>query len=227
VHAFHYQQNAKGFIVSCSRDFLNGMTAENAALAEARQRLLACCGSPLEGDTDRIEQVCLMLSDYAGHPVGGPGLEARYIFYHLWLLLRRSSGLPDKGGPQSASTEILLFNRFRGILEDSFRYSEGTDYGANLRKTAEYFSARLDVSVFQLNKCSRQVAGMTANELIKQTLLAEATRLLIYTAIPVKDISDFLGYSNSSHFIRFFKLERGLAPDAFRNANTIFTRLQS
>jgi AraC family transcriptional activator of pobA len=227
VHTFHYEPDAKGFIISCSRDFLNAMTQESPMLAEARQQLRACCGTPIDADPHRVEQVCSTLSDYTRHSASRAGLEARYLFYHLWLLLRRSTGCgsPGNSEPRNNSTEFLLFDRFRRSLEESFHYSNAAgDAGFVIRKTAEYYATKLDVSVFQLNRCIRHVAGKSANELIKETLLAEATRLLLYTAIPVKEISSFLGYSNSSHFIRFFKLERGLAPDAFRNANTIFAQ---
>ena len=47
-------------------------------------------------------------------------------------------------------------------------------------------------------------------------MLEQATRLLLYTTRPVKDISFLVGYSNASHFARFFKQRRGITPEAFR-----------
>jgi len=40
-------------------------------------------------------------------------------------------------------------------------------------------------------------------------MLEQATRLLLYTNTPVKDISFLVGYSNASHFARFFSSGEG------------------
>jgi AraC family transcriptional activator of pobA len=44
----------------------------------------------------------------------------------------------------------------------------------------------------------------------------EARRYLIYTSMPVKDVSDALGFSDPAYFTRFFKRQTGSAPIAFR-----------
>ena len=56
VHAFHYEAFAKGFIISLSRDFLNGMTGCNPLLAAGYQRLSNCRGAALTGDTRRLRR---------------------------------------------------------------------------------------------------------------------------------------------------------------------------
>jgi AraC family transcriptional regulator, transcriptional activator of pobA len=47
--------------------------------------------------------------------------------------------------------------------------------------------------------------------------LEQATRLLLYTTLPMKEISFLLGYSHASHFTRFFKQRRGTTPETFRS----------
>jgi AraC family transcriptional activator of pobA len=228
VHAFHYEASAKGFIISLSRDFLNGMTRSNPLLAAAYQRLSNCRGAALTGDTRRLEMLCSMLVDYSRQGSGSASLEASYLFYHLWLLLDRVVRPEGMGrGEEDDAKEFDLFDRLRSTIEEHFRYGLNDQMTGDIhqkRRTAEYFATLLNVSLFQLNRCAQRAVGNSVSELIKEALLAEATRLLLYTNIPVKDVSDFLGYSNSSHFIRFFKREVGTAPDAFRSANTMFTR---
>jgi AraC family transcriptional activator of pobA len=62
------------------------------------------------------------------------------------------------------------------------------------------------------------VCGCSARDLIHTAILEQATRLLLYTTRPVKEISYLLGYSQASHFTRFFKQRRaGTTPEAFRS----------
>jgi AraC-like DNA-binding protein len=60
------------------------------------------------------------------------------------------------------------------------------------------------------------VSGASARELIHAAVLEQATRLLLYSSKPVKEISFLLGYSHASHFARFFKQRRGTTPEIFR-----------
>lgn len=228
VHSFDYEPATRGFIISISRDFLNGMTQANPLLAASHQRLSQCRGETINGDLRRLEMICSMLTDYSPQGNGSASLEASYLFYHFWLLLDRMVARDlALGNDLGRSRELDLFDRLRSSIEEQFRFSEDEQAVGEARKTrrtVDYFASQLGVSVFQLNNCAQRAVGKSVSELIREATLAEATRLLLYTDIPIKDISDFLGYSSSSHFIRFFKRAVEQAPDAFRQRNTIFAR---
>jgi YesN/AraC family two-component response regulator len=58
--------------------------------------------------------------------------------------------------------------------------------------------------------------GKTVSELINEQIILEAKRHLLATSNQIKEIADQLGYEDHSYFIRFFKQQTGLSPDAFR-----------
>jgi AraC family transcriptional activator of pobA len=59
------------------------------------------------------------------------------------------------------------------------------------------------------------VSGVTAGHLIRQRVLTEAKRQLVFTSQPIHEISYDLGFADPSHFARFFR-KQPPPPRAFR-----------
>ena len=51
---------------------------------------------------------------------------------------------------------------------------------------------------------------MTAGHLIRQRVLTEAKRALVFTGQPIHEISYDLGFADPSHFARFFRKQTGI-----------------
>jgi AraC family transcriptional activator of pobA len=80
----------------------------------------------------------------------------------------------------------------------------------------DFYASSLGISAAHLNALCRQLTGDSALALIHARMGLEARRYLIYTSMPVKDISDALGFSDPAYFTRFFKRQTGSAPIEFR-----------
>jgi AraC-like DNA-binding protein len=74
----------------------------------------------------------------------------------------------------------------------------------------------MNLSFYQLNEITRTAVGKTASAMIVEYIVLEAKRYLLASPNQVKEIADYLGYEDPSYFIRFFKKQTGLSPDAFR-----------
>lgn len=83
-------------------------------------------------------------------------------------------------------------------------------------KQVSQYAGFMNLSPYQLNSISREVAGKPVSEIINEQIILEAKRYLLATSSQVKDIADHLGYVDPSYFIRFFKKQTGYSPDAFR-----------
>jgi AraC family transcriptional regulator, transcriptional activator of pobA len=84
------------------------------------------------------------------------------------------------------------------------------------QKQVSTYAGMLNLSVFQLNKITRETVDKPASELINEQIILEAKRYLLATSYQVKDIADQLGYEDISYFIRFYKKHTGITPEAFR-----------
>ena len=100
-----------------------------------------------------------------------------------------------------------LVRQFNLLVEENFRNQHSVSfYASQLNKSPKTLS-----NVFALyNK-------RTPSQIIKERLVTEAKRLLIYTELSIKEIAHELGYDEIAHFSNFFKKNTGFAPGLFRS----------
>jgi AraC family transcriptional regulator, transcriptional activator of pobA len=80
-----------------------------------------------------------------------------------------------------------------------------------------FYAEKLGMTVDRLNDHVKRATGVTAGHLIRQRLLTEAKRALVFTTQPIQDIAEELAFSDPSHFARFFRKQTGTTPHEFRD----------
>ena len=103
--------------------------------------------------------------------------------------------------PADATVEAL-----RRLVEDHFR-SE---------RQIGFYAGRLAMTPDRLNDHVKRAIGVTAGHLIRQRVLTEAKRQLVFTTQAVHEIAYDLAFADPSHFARFFRQQTGTTPQAFR-----------
>jgi AraC-like DNA-binding protein len=86
-----------------------------------------------------------------------------------------------------------------------------------IRKTVQDYAEMLHISADHLSKTMKAVTGKTAHSFIMERVLLEAKKLLLYSDLTVAEIADYLGYSEPTHFGRFFRRYTGDSPLQWRN----------
>jgi AraC family transcriptional activator of pobA len=79
-----------------------------------------------------------------------------------------------------------------------------------------FYADKLAMTPDRLNDHVKRATGVTAGHLIRQRVLTEAKRQLIFTAQPIHEIAYDLAFSDPSHFARFFRKQTGTTPQDFR-----------
>lgn len=103
-------------------------------------------------------------------------------------------------------TETRLFKDFSLLVEQNFRKMHAvTDY-AN----------RLGISPKSISKHFQKMGAKTPSDFIKNRILLEAKRLLIYTDKTVKEIAFELGFNDPAYFTRFFTKAISKSPLQFK-----------
>jgi AraC family transcriptional activator of pobA len=220
VHQFVYSPGATGSALSFSADFTTGLSSVEGATNAAVLRLTS----------DRIiipqsqAQIAALqgLVDLLTEKVASVHRNRRDVLRYLFscILLELDAAVADRGGgdgARAASNDADLFRRYRDIIHGTIGIIGVSDDSKPEAHTVETFAMRLSTTPYALNVACQSVYGCPAREVIQNAILEQATRLLLYTTRPVKEISFLLGYSHASHFARFFKQRRGSSPEAFRN----------
>jgi AraC family transcriptional regulator, transcriptional activator of pobA len=79
-----------------------------------------------------------------------------------------------------------------------------------------FYAKELAISASQLNHIMSTYLNQSISDLVRERLLLEAKRLLIYTTLSIFEISMELGFNDDSYFARFFKKNTGQTPEQFR-----------
>jgi AraC family transcriptional activator of pobA len=97
--------------------------------------------------------------------------------------------------------------RLRAVVDEFFRQE----------RLLGFYAEKLGMTVDRLNDHVKRATGVTAGHLIRQRVLIEAKRRLAFTAQQIHDIAEELGFTDASHFARFFRKQTGTTPHEFRD----------
>lgn len=103
---------------------------------------------------------------------------------------------------------------FRKLVEIHFK---------ELKRTSDY-AKKLTITANYLNALVKEKLDISAENFIQNRVILEAERLLLNTDLSVTEISFELGFSDKSHFGKYFKKLKQESPNQFRKkmqANTI------
>ncbi|AXK37493.1 AraC family transcriptional regulator [Streptomyces armeniacus] len=134
---------------------------------------------------------------------------------YLHILLVRAGRLPGAGGQrpvryagQHPGAATDLSRRFAQLLNRSAPAVAGT--------SVREWAAELGVSVGYLNEAVKSATGRTPGQLIRQSQVLEAKRLLASTELTVGRVAREVGFTDAAYFCRFFRRETGMSPGEFR-----------
>ncbi len=103
-------------------------------------------------------------------------------------------------------TETRLFKDFSLLVEQNFK---------TMHSVTEYAN-RLGFSPKSITKHFQKLGAKTPSDFIKNRILLEAKRLLIYTDKTVKEIAFELGFNDPAYFTRFFTKAISRSPLQFK-----------
>lgn len=107
----------------------------------------------------------------------------------------------------SINSDVEFARTFSQLVE--WNYS-------NFHSVADY-AKLIHISPKALSKRLSKFSKVPPNDIIKNRILLEAKRLLVYTELSIKEISNKLGYEDYSYFIRLFSKQTGSSPQNFRS----------
>ena len=128
----------------------------------------------------------------------------RSILYNILIQINRK--FIEQYGLSDNLFQNNLSLQFKQLLEAKIR-----DY-----QRVEDYAAFLKISRAHLNNISKKTFGLPVSVLIKEKLLTEIKRELLFTNKSIKEISFEMNFSDISNFIRFFKKHTGINPNEYR-----------
>jgi len=126
----------------------------------------------------------------------------QHLLYPLLILMHRYSTTSIKKQDYQQNQYIQFVN----LLEEHYKHQHSLDF----------YAPKLGVTKRQLSIICQEKTGKTAKQLVNERILTEAKRLLKYTTLSLKEISDRLGFSTLAYFCLRFKKGVGQTPTEHR-----------
>ncbi|MBR3050060.1 MAG: AraC family transcriptional regulator [Selenomonadaceae bacterium] len=156
---------------------------------------------PCQAVAEELAQLYPLVQHYAQQKDGYQiaNALARAVVHIVYKIIRSMELVANK-------EKIFIVERVRNYIED--HYAEDL----NLAE----LSGLVRANEFYLSHAFKKVTGYSPKEYILRRRIGKAQCLLIYTSLPLTEISARVGYEDSNYFSRAFKKIIGISPRLYR-----------
>jgi AraC family transcriptional activator of pobA len=212
VHGFRFTPvTTQGWVLTFSEDVADALGAKSIGgldlLSEFEtQPVIRFCDS---FETRRLWAHCEDLQEEAllGRPNSRVAMSG-YLGLIAVGAMRLSQNLVSTGTLAQKCKDSVV-QGLRQLIEQHYRGE----------RAINFYAEKLRMTPDRLNDHVKRLMGVTAGHLIRQRILIEAKRQLVFTNEPINQIAFGLSFTDPSHFTRFFRRHTGTTPHSFRNAN--------
>jgi AraC family transcriptional regulator, transcriptional activator of pobA len=210
AHGFRFDPRVtQGWVLSFTEDAAVAL-ADRAG--EALSRLRALASHPIvpiadEAERTRLSALCTELFEESGLAREGYRVAMRGLLSLIAVGVARLAASRARTGSVTLHPADATVAQLRALVDEFFRAEHQLGF----------YAEKLRMTVDRLNDHVKRATGVTAGHLIRQRVLTEAKRQLVFTTQPIQDIAQELAFSDPSHFARFFRKHTGTTPHEFRD----------
>ena len=212
AHGFRFRPAVTdGWVMSFTEDVAEAMGDRRG---EALARLKALAAEPVvplgDAERDRIGKLAVELHEERFLARAGFRIAMRGLLALIAVEVARLAAARARAGegPVALEPTGATVDALRKLVEEHF----------HKERQLAFYADKLAMTVDRLNDHVRRATGVTAGHLIRQRVLTEAKRQLVFTSQPIHEIAYDLAFSDPSHFARFFRKQTGTTPHEFRAA---------
>jgi AraC family transcriptional regulator, transcriptional activator of pobA len=210
AHGFRFRPDAtEGWVLTFTEDVARGLGERSGEAIAGLRALAADPVVPLSGEAevDRIGRLCADLHEERFLARTGYRFAMRGYLALIAIAVARLAASRARTGAATLMPADPTVDALRYLVEEHFRHE---------RRLA-FYAGKLAMTPDRLNDHVKRAAGVTAGHLIRQRVLTEAKRQLVFTNQPIHEIAYDLTFADPSHFARFFRKQTGITPQAFRD----------
>ncbi|EHQ28848.1 helix-turn-helix domain-containing protein [Mucilaginibacter paludis] len=146
----------------------------------------------------------ILAAFYAEYKAKVPELEIHTAYLHFLIAKLRQYAANGASIPIKGIHDI--FQQYKRLVNSHFLE----------QKQPAFYAGLLHITTAALNEACKKAVAKTASAIINERVLLEGKVFLSGTAKPIGEIAGILQFSDSPHFIKFFKHHTNLTPGAYR-----------
>ncbi|MEZ4827653.1 MAG: AraC family transcriptional regulator [Bacteroidia bacterium] len=209
VHRIEGDTESLGYVIAFTREFFCREESERRLLDEASFFLAGTEDPSLLLENEDIEYIRMVMENMVRDYLSTRAWKDNLLRAWLKIILIRSIELfREKTGTADTSNIHARFivEKFQILLEKHYKnYHQVNEYADQLAITPDH-----------LNRLTRQTLGKKASDMILDRIILEASRLLLFSDLNVKEIAYQLSFTDPSYFGRLFRKKTGQSPNMFR-----------
>lgn len=211
AHGFRFQAHVTaGWVISFSEDVAQTLGEGSGA---ALHRLKVLAADPIVAlnrvdDGARLLSLCRDLDDERFLARDGYRLALHALLALIAIEVGRLAASRSKSGLCALAAADNTVEALRRLIEANFR----------CQRQLSFYARQLAMTSDRLNDHVKRAIGVTAGHLIRQRVVTQAKRQLVFSDQSIHEIAYDLAFTDPSHFTRFFRRNTGTSPQAFREA---------
>jgi len=210
AHGFRFHPDlTEGWVLTFTEDVARALGGGSGEAISGLRALAADPVVPLSGEAevDRISRLCADLHEERFLAREGYRFAMRGYLALIAIAVARLAASRARSGAATLMPADPTVDALRYLVEEHFRKE----------RRLTFYAGKLAMTPDRLNDHVKRAAGVTAGHLIRQRVLTEAKRQLVFTNQPIHEIAYDLTFADPSHFARFFRKQTGVTPQAFRD----------
>ena len=140
--------------------------------------------------------------------------------FMVLLLKIKEKFWSDYNPIEEGNRNSQIVKTFKQLLESEFRKVMEKELNDSILQ-AQYIAEKMNLHPNYLNSVIKSKTGRTVNDWITNRTLTVAKTLLMNSSYSSKEIAYKLGFSEPTHFSRFFKKHTQLSPNTYRKSNKL------
>ena len=208
IHSWELSEDIDGYIFFCSQDFYE--------MHYVNQKLRSF---PFFGSVNFPRKLQLTATELRENNHLFAALEKEYQLQNVMkdgfilslmsqIFIQATRAFSKELGKENSEVNISYFKhyqQFENLIEEHF---------AKERSVA-FYASLLEISSKHLNRITRTVVQKTATDVIRERIILEAKRMLMYLDESLTEIAFRLGFEEYSYFVRVFRKTSGMTPTQF------------
>jgi AraC family transcriptional activator of pobA len=198
VHGFSFTPGTQGWVVTLPSEFLDEVLTPSEGLGRALAEAAVLRGTP-----QMRRLVTEIFAEFGGRHFARAHILKALTAMLLGLVARALAAKTAQGG-RALGAELL--KKFEVMLDGHY-----LEHWPVVR-----YAEALKVTPTHLSRLTREAFGCPATHMIRDRVVREARRNLVYTNLPISTIAYSLGFNDPAYFSRTFAAATGLSPSEFR-----------
>lgn len=211
VYYFNPLSPPEGYAILFSKSFYNHVYTGNKLIKSdtAMAKMPQIIDLNTSSAAEFWQQFYIIRKEYARSRLFTKEIICMQLKIFILRYIRASKIIRERSIPTDHKKEIVA--KFSELVNQFYK---------ELKTTAPY-AEKLSLSPNYLNTLIKQQLAISAGKFIKNRVILEAERLLLHTNLTVTEISYELGFTDNSHFGKYFKSVTNKSPKNFRTQNKI------